>query len=361
MTSAPTPPAATPPSTKYSDVKFSDVYAELMSASGLSESTTRQLFDAIFAGAWTPIQIGGILVALRQRGETASIIAAAAAAMRGAMVRVTHDFPKLLDTCGTGGDGSGSLNLSTGAALVAAAAGVRVAKHGNRAATSRSGSADVLESLGIPLDVPAELQAEVLDEAGIAFLFAQAHHPAMRHAMSARRELGIRTVLNLLGPLSNPAGVTHQLLGAPDDASRQLLAEALQKLGVERAWVVRSVDGLDEVSPFAETRVTVLHDGKLREHTISPESFGFAPSPPGAIDGGEPADNARALSSILKGEAHPAADAVALNAAAALVVSEGMSESEAGRAAREVLKSGKGFKTLEAWGASAHKRRPRKG
>ena len=337
--------------------KFSDVYAELMSTAGLSEATTRAVFDAIFAGSWTPSQIGGFLVALRQRGETAEIVAGAAAAMRGAMLPVAHNFPKLLDTCGTGGDGSGSLNLSTGAALVAAAAGVRVAKHGNRAATSRSGSADVLESLGIPLDVPPSAQGEVLGEAGIAFLFALAHHPAMRHAMPTRRELGIRTLFNLLGPLSNPAGVTHQLLGAPDDASRQLLAQALVKLGVERAWVVRSVDGLDEVSPFAETRVTVVHQGKLSEHVIHPEGFGFAPSPAGAIAGGEPAENARALTAILSGKPHPAADAVALNAAAALVVFHGMSERDAGAQAREVVSSGQAMKTLTTWAAAANQRR----
>jgi anthranilate phosphoribosyltransferase len=340
--------------------KFSDVYAELMSERGLSGETTRAVFDAIFAGNWAPAQIGGFLVALRQRGETPQIVAAAAAAMRAAMVPVPHAFPKLLDTCGTGGDGSGSLNLSTGAALVAAAAGVRVAKHGNRAATSRSGSADVLESLGIPLDVAPGAQGEVIGEAGIAFLFALAHHPAMRHAMPTRRELGIRTLFNLLGPLSNPAGVTHQLLGAPDDASRKLLAEALLILGVERAWVVRSVDGLDEVSPFAETRVTEVYQGKLREHSISPESFGFAPSPAGAIAGGEPTDNARALTAILGGEKHPAADAVALNAAAALVVFHGVSERDAGAQAREILASGKPLKTLSTWAAAAHSRRAQK-
>jgi anthranilate phosphoribosyltransferase len=340
--------------------KFSDVYAELMSEPGLSQATTRAVFDAIFAGSWTASQIGGFLVALRQRGETAAVIAGAASAMRAAMLPVRHSFTKLLDTCGTGGDGSGSLNLSTGAAIVAAAAGARVAKHGNRAATSRSGSADVLESLGIPLDVPAGAQGSVLDEAGIAFLFAMAHHPAMRHAMPTRRELGIRTLFNLLGPLSNPAGVTHQLLGAPDDASRKLLAEALLLLGIERAWVVRSRDGLDEVSPFAETKVTEVKDGKLSEHVISPESFGFAVSPAGAIAGGEPADNARALTSILRGDKHPAADAVALNAAAALVVLNGVSEREAGALSREVLASGKGLQTLSTWAAAAHRRREAK-
>jgi anthranilate phosphoribosyltransferase len=338
--------------------KFSDVYAEIVSERGLSEATTRTVFDAIFAGSWSPAQIGGLLVALRSR-ETPEIIAAAAAAMRAAMVPVTHDFSKLLDTCGTGGDGSGSLNLSTGAAVLAAACGAPVAKHGNRAATSRSGSADVLESLGVPLDVPAAAQGEVLAEAGIAFLFAQAHHPAMRHAMPTRRELGIRTLFNVLGPLSNPAGVTHQLLGAPDDATRKVLAEALLRLGVQRAWVVRSSDGLDEVSPFAETRVTEVHQGKLREHLISPESFGFEPSPAGAIAGGEPADNARALTVILGGERHPASDAIALNAAAALVVFEGLSERDAGARAREVLASGRALGALKAWVAAAGKRRPK--
>lgn len=349
----------TEPST--SAPKFSDVYSELMSSTGLSQATTRAVFDAIFAGAWTSAQIAAFLVAVRQRGETADVVAGAASAMRAAMLPVTHSFTKLLDTCGTGGDGSGSLNLSTGAAIVAAAAGARVAKHGNRAATSRSGSADVLESLGIPLDVPAGAQASVLEEAGIAFLFAMAHHPAMRHAMPTRRELGIRTLFNLLGPLSNPAGVTHQLLGAPDDASRRLLGEALLKLGVERAWVIRSVDGLDEVSPFAETKVTEVSNGRLRELVIAPESFGFSPSPPGAIAGGEPADNARALRAILSGEPHPAADAVALNAAAALVVLDGVSEREAGERARDVLASGKGAATLSSWASAAHKQRPQKG
>lgn len=341
--------------------RFSDVYAELMSSRGLSQATTRAVFDAIFAGNWTPAQIAGFLVALRQRGETAEVVAGAASAMRAAMLPVPHAFPKLLDTCGTGGDGSGSLNLSTGAALVAAAAGVRVAKHGNRAATSRSGSADVLESLGIPLDVPPAAQGEVLSESGIAFLFAMAHHPAMRHAMPTRRELGIRTLFNLLGPLSNPAGVTHQLLGAPDDATRQLLAQALVLLGVTRAWVVRSVDGLDEVSPFAETRVTEVQGGELRELVVTPESFGFRVSPEGAIAGGDPADNARALTAILGGEKHPAADAVALNAAAALVVFDGMSPREAGAQAREVLASGKALSTLRSWSASATRRRPQAG
>ncbi|HEV8550601.1 MAG TPA: anthranilate phosphoribosyltransferase [Polyangiaceae bacterium] len=187
---------------------FARVLEELMTPAGLSAATVRRVFDAIFAGAWTSAQIGGLLTALRLHGDRAETIAAAASAMRAVMLRVPHEFERLLDTCGTGGDGSGTLNLSTGAAIIAAAAGVPVAKHGNRAASSRSGSADVLEALGVPLDVPAAEQASVLKEANIAFLFATAHHPSMKHAMPVRRELGIRTLFNVLGPLSNPAGAT---------------------------------------------------------------------------------------------------------------------------------------------------------
>jgi anthranilate phosphoribosyltransferase len=340
---------------------FARVLEELMSPAGLSGPTVRRVFDAIFAGAWTSAQIGGLLTALRLHGDRADIIAAAASAMRAAMLKVPHEFPRLLDTCGTGGDGSGTLNLSTGAAIIAAAAGVPVAKHGNRAASSRSGSADVLEALGVPLDVPASEQAAVLREANIAFLFAQSHHPAMKHAMPIRRELGIRTLFNCLGPLSNPAGADHQLLGAYDDAIRRVLAEALRDLGSKRAWVVRSVDGMDELSPHAATRVTELDAGTLREFEIAPEDFGLARSPAGAIVGGEPADNARALVAVLAGEPHPARDAFLLNAAAALVVAESMEPRAAAERAREALDSGAARRALETWRRTADARRTRPG
>ncbi|MGC4094698.1 MAG: anthranilate phosphoribosyltransferase [Polyangiaceae bacterium] len=328
-------------------VTFPQVFAELSSPARLSPVRVNQVFQAIFDGQWSPVQISGFLVGLRMAGESAEIIAAAASAMRAAMLRVEHRLPLVLDTCGTGGDHSGTLNLSTGAALIAAASGIPVAKHGNRAATSKSGSADVLEALGIPLDVPAAAQASVLEQANIAFLFAQAHHPSMRHAMPVRRELGIRTLFNCLGPIANPASATHQLLGAYDHSIRPVLAGALKALGTRRAWVVRSSDGMDEISPYAPTQVTSLDQGSIEEFIVAPEDFGLSPSPKGAADGADPASNARVLESVLRGEPHPSTDAFVLNAAAALVVAEGLSPRKAADKAREVLASGAALRTLE--------------
>jgi anthranilate phosphoribosyltransferase len=339
---------------------FAKVFDEL-AGGALSPATVRRVFDAIFAGTWTPAQTGGFLVALRLSGDSPEVIQAAAEAMRAAMVRVPHDFSILLDTCGTGGDGSSTLNLSTGAALIAAGAGVAVGKHGNRAATSRSGSADVLEALGVPLDVPAAEQSHVLREARIAFFFAQAHHPAMRHAGPIRKELGIRTIFNCLGPLANPAGATHQLLGAFDDGMRPVLARALRGLGTTRAWVLRSVDGMDEVSPHAPTRVTELSGGTFREFEIAPEDFGLERSPKGAIQGGEPRENAAVLDALLAGAAHPSRDAFLLNAAAALVVAEELEPRRALDRARESLESGAARGVLETWKRIAASRRPSAG
>jgi anthranilate phosphoribosyltransferase len=339
---------------------FANVFSEL-GAGGLSAATVRRVFDAIFAGAWSPAQTGGLLVALRLSGDSPELIQAATEAMRAVMLRVPHDFPTLLDTCGTGGDGSNTLNLSTGAAVIAAGAGMPVGKHGNRAATSKSGSADVLEALGVPLDVPAGEQTHVLREARIAFLFAQAHHPAMKHAMPIRRELGIRTIFNCLGPLANPAGATHQLLGAYDDSMRVVLATALRGLGSKGAWVVRSTDGMDELSPHAPTRVTELSGGTLREFEVAPEDFGLSRSPAGAIRGGDPKANAEALDEVLSGKPHPARDAFVLNAAAALVVAEGIEPKRAAEKARESLESGAARRTLETWKRIASARRPSSG
>jgi len=338
--------------------KFNEVFAEMTAPGGLSPATVRRVFDAMFAGAWSPASMAAFLISLRHTGnETASVIAAAAAAMRAAMIPVAHNFPILLDTCGTGGDGSASLNLSTGAALIASAAGVPVAKHGNRAATSRAGSADVLEALGIPLDVPGTRQTEVLAEAQIAFLFAQAHHPAMRHVMPIRRELGVRTLFNCLGPLANPAGATHQLLGAFDDAIRPVLAGALAELGSTRAWVVRSEDGLDEMSPFAPTRISEVAGRRVREFSLAPEDFGLPRSNAGAIDGADPAHNARVLEAILKNEPHPARDAILLNAAAALVVALDIEPKAATARARAALESGAAAESLQRLRRAANARR----
>jgi anthranilate phosphoribosyltransferase len=339
-------------------MRFAEAFNELTKPAGISPETVRRVFQAILAGQWTPVQVAGFVVALRMAKETAEVIAAAAAAMREAMVAVDHGLERVLDTCGTGGDGLATLNLSTGAAVIAAAAGVPVAKHGNRAVSSKAGSADVVEALDIPLDVPPTEAAAVLRETGIAFLMAPAHHPAMRHAAAARQQLGIRTIFNCLGPLANPARATHQLLGAYDDALRPVLAQTLRALGTRRAWVVRGADGLDELSPFGPTHVTELNDGRVAERVVRPEDFGVAPSPAGAVDGGDAANNAQALQAVLAGEPHPATDAFVLNAAAALVVADGLELKEAARRARDTLTSGAALAMLQRWREAARARRP---
>ena len=333
---------------------FAEILGRLVAREPVGAGDVRDAFDAILSGAWTPVQIGAFAVALRMTGETADVIVGAAGAMRAAMAVVEHDFPVVIDTCGTGGDGSHTLNISTGAAVVVASCGLTVAKHGNRSASSRCGSADVFEALGIPLDVPVGRQGHVLREAGIAFLFAQAHHPALRHAAQARAELKTRTIFNVLGPIANPARATHQLLGVYDDALRPVLAHALGRLGGTRAWVVHSEDGLDEVSPCAPTRVSELTSGgDVRELVVSPEDFGIARIPRAALAGADAATNARELRAILGGERHAAREAVVLNAAAALVVATDDEPRACTARARAALDGGAARDTLERWTAAA--------
>lgn len=334
-------------------ISFATAYQELVGPSGLSPKSLGQVFDAILAGGWTSVQIAGLLVGLRMRGETAPQIAAAAGALRRAMVPIHHSLTDVLDTCGTGGDGHGTLNLSTGAAILAAAAGIPVAKHGNRAISSRAGSADVLEMLGIPLGLSAEAATQVLETAGITFLLAPLHHPAMRHAAVPRRELGIRTIFNVLGPLANPARATHQLLGAFDDSLRPVLAETLRVLGLKRAWVVRGTDGLDEISPHAVTRVTALDGAGLRELEVTPETFGLPRLPREAIQGGDAKANAEVLERVLNGEPHASRDAFILNAAAALVVAKDLEPLAATQQVKDVLASGAAIECLNRWRRTA--------
>ncbi|MCL2447461.1 MAG: anthranilate phosphoribosyltransferase [Polyangiaceae bacterium] len=335
---------------------FAALLAPLLRREAPPPGAVRDAFDAIFAGEWSPLQVASYAVALRVVGETDGVIAEAAEALRSAMTAVHHDFPRVVDTCGTGGDGSHTINLSSGAALVVAACDVPVAKHGNRSASSRCGSADVFEALGIPLEIPPARQSDVLREAGIAFLFARAHHPALRHAAQARSELGTRTLFNALGPLANPARPSHQLIGVYEDALRPLAARALARLGVERAWVVRGDDGLDEISPCAPTRVTEVIGGRepvLREIVVTPEDFGVSRVERAAIAGGDVNENARALAGILAGERHPARDAVVINAAAALALATGDSLRSSAERARHALDSGAARQTLERWRAIA--------
>jgi anthranilate phosphoribosyltransferase len=335
---------------------FSQVFTELKAERTMSPLVARRVFDSILAGGWTPVQIGAFLVSLELLGQTSAVISAAAKAMRAKMVEVKHQLPLVFDTCGTGGDGQNTVNVSTGAAIIVAAAGVPVAKHGNRAASSRTGAADVLAALGIAIDVPASAASEVLLAANIAFLFAPDHHPALKYASAPRRELGIPTLFNLLGPLTNPALATHQLVGTFSDASRPLMAAALGSLGVKGAWVVRGEDGLDEISPYGPTRVSVLAAGKVEEGVVSPEDFGLAKSAPGAIDGGDAQRNAAIITEVLAGKPHPARNAFVLNAAASLAIAKDLRLKDAAELAQKMLDTGKARDCLERWGAAARAR-----
>lgn len=334
--------------------EFSSLLGRLLSRSPLGADEVGAAFEAILNGKWTPVQVGAFAVGLRMAGETAETIAAAVEAMRATMMPVRHDLPVVVDTCGTGGDGAQTLNLSSAAAVVVASCGVPVAKHGNRSASSRCGSADVFEAMGIPLDVPTGRQADVLREAGIAFLFAQAHHPALRHAAVARKELGTRTIFNALGPLANPARATHQLVGVYEDRLRPLIAQALGRLGVTRAWVVRSEDGLDEVSPAAPTRVTELdQDGQIHEIVVAPEDFGLPRTSLAALVGGDIEGNAQAVRSILDGNPHPARDAVVLNAAAALHLATNAPLRACAERAESALADRAASRTFDRWRSAA--------
>lgn len=335
-------------------VAFPEIFARI-EAGTLDADGVRAAFGAILSGAWTPVQIGAFAAALRLRGVTPDAIVAAADALRAVMAGVDHGLDEVVDTCGTGGDGAHTLNVSTAAAIVLAACGVYVAKHGNRSVSSRCGSADVVDALGIPTDIPPERQAAILREARIAFLMAPSHHPALRHAATARRELGVRTIFNALGPLVNPARTTHQLVGVYEDSLRPAVATALGKLGVVRAWVVRSEDGLDEVSPAAPTRVSVLDGGRVDERVIRPEDFGIAPLPLSALAGGDAAENAAAIRAILEGRDHPAAEAIVLNAAAALAMTRAVEPREAAREARDAIRSGRAKQTLAGWTDAAQR------
>ncbi|HEY4013681.1 MAG TPA: anthranilate phosphoribosyltransferase [Polyangiaceae bacterium] len=337
---------------------FSGLLSRLFARQAVTSDEVRAGFDAILSGTWTPIQVAAFAVALRMRGETAEEIVGAAQAMRAAMIPVEHDLPVVVDTCGTGGDGAQTLNISSGAAVVVAASGFVVAKHGNRSASSRCGSADVFESLGIPMDLPAARQSEVLRDAGITFLFARAHHPMLKHVAQARSELGVRTIFNALGPLANPARATHQLLGVYDEGLRPLMADVLRRLGSKRAWVVRSEDGLDEVSPSAPTRVSELgEDGVVRERVVAPEDFGIPRVPVAAVAGGDIEANARALVAILDGEHHTARGAVVLNAAAAIAAATGDDLRACAERAQAAIDSGRARDTLHTWRRAAAKAR----
>lgn len=322
---------------------------KLAAGETLDREEAAAAFRAVMAGEGSAVQMAALLMALRVRGETPDEVAGAAWALREAMTPLVADDPDtLVDTCGTGGGAIGTFNISTASALLAAGAGVRIAKHGNRSFTSKSGSADVLEALGVPIDMPVERMRAVLDEAGIVFMFAPTMHPAMRHVGPVRRELAIPTVMNLIGPLANPASAGRQLIGVADQARLALIAGALASLGTVHSMVVHGAPGMDEVSPLGATEVIEIRGHSMTRSTIEPEALGVRGVTAGELAGGEPAQNAAIIERILVGKGSAGAEAaVLLNTAAALVVAGRAATMTEGMAlARASLADGKGWAAL---------------
>ncbi len=334
---------------------FAQTLSRLMQRQNLTQAEAEAEMDAIMRGERTPAQIAGFLVAMAMKGETVDEITGFARAMRRAARQVRPQRTDLVDTCGTGGDAAGTFNISTTAAFVVAGTGLGVAKHGNRSISSRSGSADVLQALGASLDLEPEDMARALDEVGFAFLFAPRLHPAMKHAIGPRRELGVRTVFNILGPLTNPAGARAQIMGVYDPDLVEPLARVLQALGVEAAYVVHG-NGLDELTLDGPNRVARfgtpdLPPGEVRVETLRAEDVGLRPAPRAALRGGTPEENARITRAILEGrETGPRRDVVLLNAAAALVAGGAAADLAEGLArARQSLDSGAALDVLERY------------
>jgi len=312
----------------------------------LTQPQAEAAFGAMMDGAVTPAQIGAFLMALRVRGETVEEMTAAVKVMRERMTRIAAPAGAI-DVCGTGGDHAGTLNISTPVALISAACGVKVAKHGNRAASSKSGAADVLAALGVNLEADMPTLERALAEIGTCFLWAQKHHSAMRHVGPTRAELGTRTIFNLMGPMSNPAGVKRQLLGVFSGDWLEPMAEVLRNLGTEHAWLVHGSDGLDEITTTGPTKVVELRHGAIRSFTIAPEDFGIARSDGAALKGGDAAQNAQAIRGLFEGVPGPYRDIVLLNTAAALVIAERAADMPSALVlAADALDTGKAKATL---------------
>lgn len=314
----------------------------------LSADEMTAVIRAIMTGEATPAQIGGFLVGLRMKGESVEEIAAAAGVMRELATVVNVDKTYLVDTCGTGGDASGTFNISTAAALVAAAAGARVAKHGNRSVSSQSGSADVLEAAGVRLDIAAEQVARCIDAVGVGFLFAPMHHSAMRHAIGPRREMGVRTVFNLLGPLTNPAAAPNQIIGVFSEKWVHPVAEVLQRLGSNHVLVINAEDGLDEISIASPTRVAELKQGAITTYTLEPSDFGLQRTQLDALRVDSAQQSLEMIKAVLGGERGAARDIVCLNAGAAIYVAGLVEDIESGVVlADKQITNGKAQKVLQ--------------
>jgi len=322
---------------------------KVLEKSNLTSDEMTAVMRLIMTGEATQSQIGGFLVGLRMKGETIDEIAAAAAVMRELASKVNISGPHLVDTCGTGGDASSAFNISTASAFVVAAAGGKVAKHGNRSITSKSGSADVLETAGVNLELDADQVAQCVNEIGVGFMFAPKHHGAMKHAIGPRREMGVRTIFNVLGPLTNPAGAPNQVLGVFSDEMVEPLANVLKQLGSEHVLVVHSEDGMDEISIGASTHVAELKDGEVRDYFITPEEFGFERTDISilAVDGAD--QSLAVIREVFSNEAGPARDIVAMNAGAAIYASGLTDTLDAGiKSALEVIANGGAMAKLNA-------------
>ena len=329
----------------------SELLRTVVAGGDLAVDEAEAVFDAFMEGRASPVIMGALLTGLRTKGAAATEVAGGVRALRKAMVPVASSAPDtLVDTAGTGGGTLTTFNISTAAALVAAGAGVRLAKHGNRSFTSRSGSADVLEALGVKIELTPERMGEILEEVGIVFMFAPLLHPAMRHVGPVRRELRIPTIMNLLGPLTNPAGARRQVVGVADPDLLPLVVRSLAELRHERALVVHGAPGIDEVSPLGPTRVAELRGGEVREYEVTPEELGVPVHPADGLGGGEPEENAQLILDVLEGRDHAAARAaVELNAAAAILVADAAPTFAAAvLVAREALDSGAAREKLEA-------------
>lgn len=321
---------------------------DLLAHKDLSSSDMQTVMRSIMSGEATPAQIAGFMVALRMKGESVEEIAAAAQVMRDLSSKVLIDVDTLVDTCGTGGDGSSTFNVSTASAIVAASAGVKIAKHGNRSVSSKCGSADVLEALGVKLDLAPEQVSACVQEVGIGFMFAPMHHSSMKHAITPRKELGVRTLFNLLGPLTNPAGAKRQVLGVFSDDWLRPIAEVLRTLSAQHVLVVHAQDGLDELSIAGPTNVCELHDGNITQYQVTPEDMGLERASLDFIKVNDVQESVAMIRALLAGEAGAAADIVALNAGAAIYVAGLSADLSAGVAlAKQKLARGEAAHTLQ--------------
>jgi len=325
-----------------------NIICKLINLENLEKAEIMEAMEHIMEGRATPAQIGSFLTALKLKGETIDEITGCAEVMREKALRINPNVPFCIDTCGTGGDGACTFNVSTAAAFVASAAGIPVAKHGNRSVSSKSGSADVLENLGVDINLQPSDVEECIEEIGIGFLFAPVFHMSMKHAAGPRRELGFRTIFNILGPLTNPANVKGQILGVYHKNLAEPVARVLLNLGVERAMVVHGLDGIDEISVSDETFVCEIKDGKIESYVIDPEMFGLRRALKDEVKGGDAVENAKIILSLFSGEKGPKRDMLLINSAAALYIGKAVNSIREGiELAEWVIDSGKALKKLE--------------